>query len=80
VSVIIRCAERERDLLSTPFWLGEPFGFQSRDTAAAREIVANEADSGSVLHKEGNVYVGTLPKDGSEYSKIACVLIDTCLF
>ncbi len=30
---------------------------------ATREIVANEADSGRVLHKEGSVYVGNLPKE-----------------
>ena len=30
---------------------------------ATRAAVANEADAGGVLHQEGNVYVGTLPKD-----------------
>src|SRR5271168_3749964 len=30
---------------------------------ATRVAVANEADAGGVLHQEGNVYVGTLPKD-----------------
>ena len=30
---------------------------------ATRATVANEADAGGVLHQEGNVYVGTLPKD-----------------
>ncbi len=30
---------------------------------ATRTAVANEADAGGVLHQEGSVYVGTLPKD-----------------